>query len=56
MITKEIFSCICSGVSLLAIITVYTGLLTEKWPVVVIGQLIGVLDLILCAAFFFLYL
>lgn len=50
------FSAICSLGSLIAIVTVYTGLLSENKPVTVAGQIIGVLDLFLCALFFVLYL
>lgn len=56
MISKEVFSCICSIGSLVAILAVYTGLLTENKPVTITGQIIGALDLVLCALFFLLYL
>ena len=45
----------CSTGSLLAVTMSYTGLLKNSKPVVIIGQIVGVLDLLFCVLFWLLY-
>lgn len=53
---KGFYSFICSCGSLLAVVLVYIGLLTEKKMITIIGQVVGGLTLILCILFGLLYL
>lgn len=53
---KGLFAFLCSCGSLLAVVTVYIGLMTSNKPITIIGQIVGALDLCACLVFLFLYL
>lgn len=53
---KGFASFLCSCGSLAAIVTVCIGLLTERKPITIMGQVLGALDLCGCILFLLLYL